>query len=121
MNAVRHSVRAACKGATPLPSPRRGWESIYCFTEDSLVFAGHFPGHPVLPAVVQILMGQTVVERALGGNIRLRGVPQAKFLAPVGPGTEISIVVEAGQQEGLWQCSLSAGGILLSRYAFQAE
>lgn len=41
--------------------------------------AGHFPGHPVVPAVVIL---EAVLARADGPVV---GVRSAKFLAPLGP------------------------------------
>ncbi len=63
----------------------------YCFAPGFAGFDGHFPGAPILPAVVQI---QTVVAMA-GGHagvpLRLSSVESAKFLSPIRPDEAILV------------------------------
>ena len=77
-------------------------------------FAGHFPGHPVLPAVVQVLMAQVALE-AMGQSADLACVPQAKFLAPLGPDVDILLTLSKGRREGRWECTLHSGETLAAR------
>ncbi len=55
-------------------------------------FAGHFPGRPILPAVVQIMAALQVAAKVWGdpptGAV---SVHKAKFVLPVVPGDEIEI------------------------------
>ena len=59
---------------------------------DHPAFAGHFPGHPVVPGVV-------LLDQALLGICQAVGWPEApcqiaacKFLSPVAPGETLRIV-----------------------------
>jgi 3-hydroxyacyl-[acyl-carrier-protein] dehydratase len=62
------------------------------FDPDFPGFAGHFPEYPIVPAIVQILAAQTVIEGCHGGPLRLSAVEGAKFLKQVTPGQEIRVV-----------------------------
>ena len=108
--------RAVLHAASQLEhSPEHGaWRQSFCFAADSAVFAGHFPEHPVLPAVVQVLMVQVLLE-AIGQQAELASVPQAKFLAPLGPDTDILLTLSKGRREGRWECTLHSGETLAAR------
>lgn len=108
--------RAVLQAAGPLEHvPDQGaWRQSFCFAADSAVFAGHFPGHPVLPAVVQVLILQVVLEE-IGQPAQLACVPQAKFLAPLGPDTPILLTLSKGKRDGRWDCTLHSGETLAAR------
>ncbi len=53
-------------------------------------FAGHFPGHPVLPGVVLLSMVMEALQSPLGTPAQ---IDQAKFLAPVLPGDTLTLSV----------------------------
>lgn len=46
---------------------------------------GHFPGRPVVPGVVLLQCVLDEAERWLGRALSVRGLPQAKFSAPLLP------------------------------------
>jgi 3-hydroxymyristoyl/3-hydroxydecanoyl-(acyl carrier protein) dehydratase len=47
--------------------------------------AGHFPGNPIVPGVVLLDEVVSAAEHWLGAGLTVRGLPQAKFLAPLLP------------------------------------
>ena len=55
---------------------------------------GHFPGNPVVPAVVLLERVAQAIESALGPQARLARLPSVKFLAPLAPGERFRIVIE---------------------------
>jgi 3-hydroxyacyl-[acyl-carrier-protein] dehydratase len=62
---------------------------------DHPAFAGHFPGHPILPGV--LLLAEVVEAlREAGQDIGAMTIAAAKFLAPVGPGAVLTIRVQPG-------------------------
>ncbi|MBQ7457073.1 MAG: hypothetical protein IJS54_05680 [Desulfovibrio sp.] len=80
----------------------------YCFPKSSLVVAGHFPENPILPAVVQILMVQMVLENENRGMIR-----DAKFMVPLTVAMPIDIVCTLTKNR--WMCTILHGADIASR------
>ncbi len=66
----------------------------FLLAEDFSGFAGHFPGYPILPAIVQTLLGQLVAEQACGEARTLISLSRAKFVRQVHPGKKIRVEVE---------------------------
>ena len=65
-------------------------EAEYRFDEGCAFFAGHFPGHPLLPGVFQIGM---VLEAAAAMGVRydLVRVARAKFADEIAPGQPVTV------------------------------
>ena len=90
MNALLLGIHAA--GAGPISVEADGSVSRrFCFSCDFAGFDGHFPGAPILPAVVQIQMAVAMAGAQSKTPLRLVAVESAKFLAPVQPGQEILV------------------------------
>ena len=68
-----------------------------------ITYAGHFPGHPVTPAAVQIQMVQELLEEHLGKKTRLWAIAQGKFLKILNPlefpQIEVSLRIEAVEED----------------------
>jgi 3-hydroxymyristoyl/3-hydroxydecanoyl-(acyl carrier protein) dehydratase len=56
--------------------------------------SGHFPGHPVVPAVVILSEIMDAVRRTTARTIVFSAIPQAKFLTPLAPGEELLIALQ---------------------------
>ena len=93
-------ARFAAQRSAAKPAAHGGIDEAFTIAADHPTFAGHFPGHPLLPGVVLL----SLVLRALGRHpvlhARLSGSPvieQVKFLSPVGPGQRVQVRLrEAG-------------------------
>ncbi len=64
-------------------------------------YEGHFPDHPILPAVVLLGEALAAIEAATGRGPEAWMLASAKFLQPVTPGTALTLALE----------SLASGGM----------
>jgi len=70
---------------------------------DHPAFAGHFPGRPLLPGVVLLSLVMETLAQAPALQARLGATPQidnVKFLAPVGPGAMVLVILRPTAQAG---------------------
>jgi 3-hydroxyacyl-[acyl-carrier-protein] dehydratase len=72
------------------------------------VFAGHYPGFPVLPGVYLVdcvctVAGQTAPEAAAEPDV----IESVRFLAPVLPGDRITIELRWTRADDGWHCAAS--------------
>jgi 3-hydroxyacyl-[acyl-carrier-protein] dehydratase len=55
---------------------------------------GHFPGNPIVPAVVLLEKVAAAIEDTFGPQARIVRLPAVKFLAPLAPGERFRIELE---------------------------
>jgi 3-hydroxyacyl-[acyl-carrier-protein] dehydratase len=95
------------------------------------ILQGHFPGHPILPGVVQVeAMAQAAVVLAHASghfdpakhNCYFIGISQAKFRAPAVPGEVLRISVKAERlgRVGKFSGVVRAGDEVKSEASFTA-
>ncbi len=81
-------------------------ERSWLVATDHPAFAGHFPGHPILPGVallaevLEAARGEPTLAACIGAAPRLSIV---KFLAPVRPGALLSIEFRLGARSIDWR------------------
>lgn len=104
---LRQAIVACAQ--SPVIAARDGYQWELLFPEDFVGFDGHFPGHPVLPAFIQILSTQCALEQRTGQTWALRRVKRAKFMKTVAPNQTVTLTwkekdVEEGLQGGFTLC-----------------
>ncbi|MCL4695555.1 MAG: AMP-binding protein [Burkholderiaceae bacterium] len=95
------AAAAPAAGASPPPATT----DEYTIDAAHRAFAGHFPGHPLLPGVVLLSLVMRSLRRWsawrawLGGNDAALAIEQVKFLAPVGPGERVRVHLDALERD----------------------
>lgn len=97
------------------------------------IFAGHFPGNPVLPGVVQVeMMAQAAAFGLIGTvedpaqsnmEVALISVSEAKFRKPIGPEMDLVIKSKCVKCRGPFathECQLYNGDTLMSEATVMA-
>jgi 3-hydroxyacyl-[acyl-carrier-protein] dehydratase len=54
-------------------------------------FAGHFEGHPILPAIAQLSLVSEALALAINGPVSIRSIDVLRLKAPVRPGEHLEI------------------------------
>lgn len=82
----------------------------YVFSPDFPGFSGHFPGRPILPAVLQIMAANQLVEAATGQRLLSTAIERAKFVLPIVPGAVVEITCRRlpGATADLWEIRIDS-------------
>jgi len=85
---MQSDLEAACLSAGAGDEPGAMWAEFVLGPELPL-FAGHFPGHPLVPGVMQIETIPVALKRITGHSYRVVRIKKAKFSSPVTPGEQV--------------------------------
>lgn len=120
MNALRREIRASAAGDIERTGTETGARR-YRFPPGFIGFSGHFPGNPILPAIVQIRAVVSLAEEEGGKTLRLATVRSAKFIAPIRPDEDVWIRYRRRVDSGMDICdaTLSVAGKTVA--SFQLE
>jgi len=87
-----------------------GAQGVAVFTADLPVFAGHFPGAPLVPGVYVLAAIAEVARRAGVARGEIRSVERAKWSAPAYPDQELHITLTARVVDGGWRVDGEVSG-----------
>lgn len=87
----------AARTAGPLANADGTTTVEFCFRADEPVFAGHFPGRPMLPGIFQLEMTRVAAEVTLGCPLAISEVTRAKFISPVQPGETVRVKLKCSE------------------------
>jgi 3-hydroxyacyl-[acyl-carrier-protein] dehydratase len=99
---MRASIAAAMLG-----EPGHGQDGAtvfeFRFAPDDPVFAGHFPGRPILPGVFQLELVRMAAERMRPGPLTVGEIRKAKFQRPILPGETARLALKLSEKAGTMQ------------------
>ena len=73
---------------------------VYLFPPHFPAFAGHFPGQPVLPAVVQLAAVRILVEKTLEKELIPVSIERARFKSMIGPDEPVTVHLTFTEDQG---------------------
>jgi 3-hydroxymyristoyl/3-hydroxydecanoyl-(acyl carrier protein) dehydratase len=71
--------------------------------KDHPCFEGHFPGHPIFPAVAQLDLVLDHVQTIMERNLTISEIKKAKFPAPILPGTLVHLALKVQDHTVFWK------------------
>ena len=80
-----------------------GFSTTIRLNPKHIVYAGHFPGHPVTPGVIQLQIVHELLEHHLSVKLKLIEMPQCKFQKILNPDetSQLVIYIEIKQHNDL--------------------
>lgn len=119
---MRESIREAVIGG--LHRTDDGVVALeFRFDASQPVFAGHFPGNPILPGVFQLEMARFTAEAGAEFPLIVREISKAKFRRPIRPeetirmNVRLSELADGIQARAVWSVEGEAAGETLLQLA----
>jgi 3-hydroxyacyl-[acyl-carrier-protein] dehydratase len=75
-------------------------EAAMVFTPGFVGFSGHFPGYPVLAAILAVYSGWLLAEISQKQEMELCSIKRAKFMAPILPYEKLEVSLKKTSQDG---------------------
>ena len=76
-------------------TPGESVQASLCFEQDFVGFSGHFPDHPVLPAVMAIYTGWMLADMCADQRFDLHAIKRARFTGPIYPNDRVDVTLKA--------------------------
>ncbi len=97
---IRDSITTARKsGPTALPDGVNFFE--FSFAVDDPVFAGHFPGRPILPGIFQLEIVRMAAEWLQNRPLAVTEIVKTKFQRPILPGEILKLNLKLTEADGV--------------------
>lgn len=104
-----HSLQGACleSSVSATENDHLDVRGIFRFAEEFIGFDGHFPGTPVVPAIVQLAAVRSLVELALKRQMQPVHYKRTKFRGMVQPNEKVVVQLRLREQAGSWNVAFS--------------
>ncbi|HEX3553762.1 MAG TPA: hypothetical protein VIA62_11100 [Thermoanaerobaculia bacterium] len=81
----------------------------------SPLFAGHFPGRPLLPGILHLALARRALEEVTGREVALAAVRSLKLRRPVAPGDRLELRIGAPGEDGVARFEVRCDGAAVSQ------
>jgi 3-hydroxyacyl-[acyl-carrier-protein] dehydratase len=97
--------------------------AVYEFGSDFPAFRGHFPGYPILPAVVSVMCAEQTVIDLGEGEFVLRRVVNAKFPQPVLPSATVDVAARPvpDRDHPTWKVQLRVDDAIVAKMTLEGR
>jgi 3-hydroxymyristoyl/3-hydroxydecanoyl-(acyl carrier protein) dehydratase len=97
---MQDSITAARKsGPAPLADGANGFE--FNFPANDVVFAGHFPQHPILPGLFQLEIVRLAAGWVHDRKFSINEIVKTKFQRPILPGETLKLNLKLADEAGV--------------------
>jgi 3-hydroxyacyl-[acyl-carrier-protein] dehydratase len=103
-----HDSISAARKSGPQPQADGASAFEFNFSADDPVFAGHFPGRPILPGVFQLEIVCMAAKWIQNRPLAVQEIAKAKFQRPILPGEILKLNLKLAE----------AGGVISARGNF---
>ena len=76
-----------------------GLMHLVCFDSSDPIFAGHFPGHPIVPGACLVQIAEDLISQHAGKTIRFSSIKNLKFRQPIIPDMQVVFIINGGKIE----------------------
>ena len=94
--------------------PDGAWQRRFPIAAGHAGFDGHFPGDPILPAIVQIGLLLDALRDRLGPDVSLTALPTVRWRSVVRPGASLDLTARGPTEDGRVSCEMRSGETLVS-------
>lgn len=85
---------------------RQQGEYTIRFNPSHPIFAGHFPGHPIVPGACLVQIAEELSGLFLDRKISFTAIKNLKFRQPIYPDQQVSLMIETLPSAGTLQFSI---------------
>jgi 3-hydroxyacyl-[acyl-carrier-protein] dehydratase len=85
----------------------------------SSLFAGHFPGRPILPGIAHLALAEKALRELTGQKVAITAVRVLKLRRPVSPGEALELRIDFPDTEGVSRFEVRANGEAASQGTVQ--
>jgi 3-hydroxymyristoyl/3-hydroxydecanoyl-(acyl carrier protein) dehydratase len=84
----------------PAKQTERGWERTYVFGSSFTGFQGHFPGTPILPAIIQIIAVRLAISEQRQKELQITQIARTKFMKTITSDVPVTMIWSVKEQGG---------------------